>query len=127
MKELIKIYYDEYGWVSDRYPYNLKRKSEDSFIEVDAITYEKTMVTDRYYAWKVVDGNLVEVRYEETPEKETLEAELYEIEMWLGANDWKVNKVVVGEWSNDDPRFTEYLSQRLIKRNRRDEILDFFK
>ena len=28
--------------------------------------------------------------------------ELFEIQQWLKANDWKVNKFVLGEWTEDD-------------------------
>lgn len=41
---------------------------------------------------------------------------------WLVDNDWKVNKYVLGEWKSDDTRWTSYVSERLIKRERLDEI-----
>ena len=28
---------------------------------------------------------------------------------WLADNDWKVNKVFIGEWTYTDPRWLEYL------------------
>ena len=31
---------------------------------------------------------------------------------WLADNDWKVNKRVLGEWTEDDPRWLLYLSGR---------------
>ena len=31
---------------------------------------------------------------------------------WLTDNDWKVNKVFIGEWTYTDPRWLEYLEQR---------------
>ena len=31
---------------------------------------------------------------------------------WLADNDWKVNKVFIGEWTYTDPRWLEYLEQR---------------
>ena len=40
----------------------------------------------------------------------------------LNKNDYIVNKVFLGEWNNDDPRFIAYKNQRAIKRSRMDEI-----
>lgn len=31
---------------------------------------------------------------------------------WLSDNDWKVNKHVLGEWSDTDPRWLDYLAGR---------------
>lgn len=31
---------------------------------------------------------------------------------WLTDNDWKVNKHTLGEWTDDDPRWLEYLEGR---------------
>lgn len=55
-------------------------------------------------------------------EKLELIKELYFIRQWLKNNDWKVNKYVLGEWKDDDPRWIEYLEERAIKRARQDEI-----
>lgn len=41
---------------------------------------------------------------------------------WLIDNDWKVNKYVLGEWKSDDMRWANYINERLIKRERLDEI-----
>lgn len=46
---------------------------------------------------------------------------------WLADNDWKVNKVVIGEWAVEDPRWREYLAQRAQIRlaiDAADEILN---
>ena len=51
------------------------------------------------------------------------EDELLQIQSWFKKNDWKVNKIVIGEWSQDDPRWQEYLKERAIKRARQDELL----
>lgn len=48
--------------------------------------------------------------------------ELSEIKKWFFDNDWKVNKVVIGEWNKTDSRWLEYLEQRQIKRARQDEL-----
>lgn len=48
--------------------------------------------------------------------------ELSEIQKWFNDNDWKINKIVIGEWTKDDERWTTYLEERQIKRNRQDEL-----
>lgn len=48
--------------------------------------------------------------------------ELSEIQKWFIDNDWKINKIVIGEWTKDDERWTTYLEERQIKRNRQDEL-----
>lgn len=58
-----RIKYNQDGWVCDRFPYNLN----DYFgeIEVENSEYEKTMYSELYHAWRVVDGELVQQQYEE--------------------------------------------------------------
>lgn len=55
-------------------------------------------------------------------QKKALKEEKKSIYKWLADNDWKVNKHTLGEWSEDDTRWTSYLSERLTKRERLDEI-----
>ena len=54
--------------------------------------------------------------------KANLQEEYFEIVAWLNQNDWKINKVFLGEWAETDPRFVEYKEQRVIKRERFDAI-----
>ena len=51
-----------------------------------------------------------------------LEGEKADILSWFSANDWKVNKVFIGEWLETDERWTTYLDERALKRARYDEI-----
>lgn len=53
--------------------------------------------------------------------------ELEEIKRWFIDNDWKVNKIVIGEWNNTDSRWLEYLREREIKRARQDELNELLK
>ena len=53
--------------------------------------------------------------------------ELKEIHKWLCDNDWKVNKIVIGEWQQDDERWLEYLQERQVKRARQDELNNIIK
>lgn len=52
----------------------------------------------------------------------TLKEEKEKILNWLKENDWIPNKIVVGEWNTDDTRWTTYLEERTVKRNRLDEL-----
>lgn len=60
--------------------------------------------------------------YESRKELYKLKKELSEIQQWLKDNDWKVNKIVIGEWTTDDSRWIEYIEERSKKRARQDEI-----
>ena len=51
-----------------------------------------------------------------------LRKELKQIQDWFTENDWKINKVVIGEWAKDDYRWLDYLQERKEKRARQDEI-----
>lgn len=51
-----------------------------------------------------------------------LNRELSQIQRWFQENDWKPNKIITGEWTTHDQRWLDYLAERLIKRNRQDEI-----
>jgi hypothetical protein len=116
------IYYNEDGWVCKRHPNNFEITDENRYIIVDEDTYKKTFICEAFYAWSVVDGELKKQKYSEPILLELLEEEKYAITSWLYQNDWKINKVFIGEWSANDQRWLDYLSERTIKRNRLDEI-----
>lgn len=42
---------------------------------------------------------------------------------WFTDNDWKVNKHILGEWTDDDERWLEYLAGREKARNAYDEAM----
>lgn len=48
--------------------------------------------------------------------------ELDEIKLWLKNNDWMPNKIITGEWTENDKRWTAYLKERKAKRTRQDEL-----
>lgn len=56
-------------------------------------------------------------------EKLTYKQEINSILKWFANNDWKINKIVIGEWSQEDERWVNYLKERAIKRKRYDELL----
>ena len=68
-----KIYFNNDGWVCNRYPYNLQIENENSFIDVSQENFEKTLSSQQYFAWRVQNGSLLNERYEETPTEELLQ------------------------------------------------------
>ena len=119
---MYEIHYNKDGWVCNRFPYNIDIDDENRYIEVDEDQYRQTMSVDQDFSWKVVNGKLKVERYQETPIKDLLEPEREDILRWLSENDYIINKVFLGEWSETDPRFVSYKSQRQLKRERLDEI-----
>lgn len=57
------IKYNKDGWVCDRYPYNLKDYHGE--LEVSDEVFNETRYSEQYYAWRVVNGNLVKQKYED--------------------------------------------------------------
>jgi hypothetical protein len=83
---------------------------------------------DKYGYYAVEHGKFIVKRRKPTEEevardKIALKAErLAEIDKWLANNDWKVNKVYLGEWKVDDPRWLEYLETRAALRAEHDKL-----
>jgi hypothetical protein len=46
---------------------------------------------------------------------------------WLQDNDYKVNKIVVGEWKTEDARWIEYVERRKVFIARLNEVLELLK
>ena len=86
----------------------------------------KQPLPDKYSHYAVVDGKFTIVTRKATEEEAAKDAliaknkRLTEIQAWLSANDWKVNKIVIGEWEETDPRWIEYLTQRKAMREEQD-------
>lgn len=83
---------------------------------------------DKYDYYVVVDGKFT-VAHREPTEAEIAQdiriakaKRLREIDRWLTANDWKINKVFLGEWAEDDPRWTEYLETRAALRAEHEKL-----
>lgn len=82
-----------------------------------------------YYA--VVDGKFTILTREPTEEEKQKDKaretkrRLNEIQKWFRDTDWIVNKIVVGEWSMDDPRWIDYLNQRKAMREEQDFLNDW--
>ncbi len=78
-------------------------------------------ISSGYNATFSFDNNIVNISYELDLKPEYIK-ELNQIKQWFKDNDWKVNKVVIGEWDKSDGRWLEYLKERTIKRARQDEL-----
>ena len=73
---------------------------------------------------KYVNGKFVFDKNEENKvvAKAKIIEEQQEILKWFQDNDWIINKVFLGEWTKEDQRWTDYLTERQVKRNRLDQI-----
>lgn len=95
-----KIFYNEKGWVCQRYPYDLPIDNDNRYIEVDREEYEKTLTSPLYYAWRVVDGQLVNVHYDDLPpdwalqeKKEILVQKIEDAQNFLSETDYVIIKI----------------------------------
>ena len=109
---MIKVNYDEktgkvIGFNKDLAPYIEITEEE-----------RRQPLGDKYGYYAVEDGKFVVKRREPTEAEAVQDAQvakakrLAEISAWFKANDWKFNKVYLGEWTKEDPRWLEYLEQR---------------
>jgi hypothetical protein len=82
----------------------------------------KQPLPNKYSYYAVIDGQFTIASREPTEAEKQKDKQaakqkrLTEIDSWLKANDWKVNKVYLGEWTQDDPRWLEYLEKRALLR-----------
>lgn len=51
-----------------------------------------------------------------------LRLELKAIQKWYQEHDYYPNKIITGEWLETDERWVAYKAERLVKRQRKDEI-----
>ena len=117
---MIKIYYDENGWVCNRYPYDIPITDENRFIEVDDELYANTLSCEQYYAWRVVDGKLQIDRYEETPQQELYLQEYNNLKQQLNDMDYKTSKYTDGEYTEEE--WQEIVTERKAIRVRVREL-----
>jgi hypothetical protein len=98
------------------------RKFSPNQFELELDDTQLNYLKENSLAAHYIDGKVVYKNLDAINQKQALEKEQADILQWLADNDWKVNKVVVGEWDKEDPRWIEYLNKRKVKRNRLDEI-----
>lgn len=102
-------------------------KNTEPFIEITE-EERKQPLPDKYSYYAVIDGKFTIARRELSIDeilRDSRQAKIKrikEIEAWLKANDWKFNKVFLGEWEQTDPRWLSYLEERAKLRAERDEL-----
>lgn len=97
------------------------------FIEITE-EQRKQPLPDKYSYYAVINNEFKVVRREPT-EEETIQQQISEISKrlikikdWFSENDWKINKIVIGEWEESDSRWQEYLTERQNIRNEQDML-----
>lgn len=88
------IKYNADGWVCDRYPYDLKNYAGE--LEVDDSIGARTYCSAPHFAWRVVNGEVVNERYEETPRREWAESRIRALKRLLTESDYKAIKFSEG-------------------------------
>lgn len=96
----------------------LEAKFDKEFLRVDIPDGLKDIEVMQGYYYQ--NGKLIKTT--EILNRKKLADEYNSIHMWLEENDWKVNKIALGEWEATDSRCVEYKEQRKAKRARLDEI-----
>lgn len=115
-----KIYYDENGWVCDRYPYDIPITNENRYIEVDKEVAGKTYACEQYMAWRVVNGKLTIEQYQEIPQQELYQQEYYDLKQKLADMDYKTSKYTDGEYTEEE--WQEIVNERKAIRIRIREL-----
>ena len=88
-----------------------------NFIEIESDLQDLDIISQYKY-----DGSKL-VKNVDLINKRNAIIELEQIQHWFAQNDWKINKVFIGEWELTDSRYVEYLNERKAKRARYDELL----
>lgn len=104
---------------------NYSQRFSDIEIQKEPYNYNIVEIDSEYIDCEYsdfVENVFVLDNYKLRKLKENASIELQEIKNWFFENDWKVNKIVIGEWEITDSRWLEYLSERDKKRERQDII-----
>lgn len=83
-------------------------------------TREEQEILENNLPYKIINGYAYIDNEQEIINKAKVELE--DITSWFKENDWKVNKVITGEWNVADIRWKKYLEERETKRRRQDEL-----
>lgn len=129
-----KIYYDENGWVCERYPYDIPIADTRRYIEVDEEKYNQTLSTTIYFAWRVVNGRLVNEEYTELTSEQkaekhrlTVECEIAEHKQFLADTDYVITKLTEAQAIGDQAELSELQTQYndvLDERKRRRALIN---
>ena len=116
-----KIYYNENGWVCDRYPYDIQLTDENRYIEVDDDTYTKSLQCEIGKAWCVINGELSTQVYDETEyQNNARKEEMYSLKNQLADMDYKTSKYADGEYTQEE--WAKIVTERKAIRERIREL-----
>lgn len=98
-----KIYYNENGWVCNRYPKIIPITDENRYTEVDDETYSKTLQCEIGKAWRVINGELSMQIYDDKEYQNNLhQQEMDALKQQLGSMDYKTSKYADGEYTDEE-------------------------
>lgn len=98
-----KIYYNENGWVCNRYPYDIIVTDENRYVEVDNDTYAKTLQCEIGKAWRVINGELsMQIYNENECQKNVYHEEMNTLKQQLADMDYKTSKYADGEYTQEE-------------------------
>lgn len=119
----MKIYLDKTNKTLSVFS-NFEPDDITNLIEVSIEDYNTYMqkTSSGFSANVLIEDDKYSFDYKKKEYKKSPQIEIDEIQQWFIDNDWKVNKIVVGEWEKDDIRWIEYLKERNSKRERLDEL-----
>ena len=116
-----KIYYNENGWVCNRYPYDIEITDENRYIEVDENLYEQTLYCEIGKAWRVIDGELSMQVYDENEyQKNVYQEEMNTLKQQLADMDYKTSKYADGEYTQEE--WAKIVTERKAIRERIREL-----
>lgn len=78
---------------------------------------------ERFYfkAYTAEEKEAMQAAHEKFRRREEARKKKAEALIWLSENDWKINKRFLGEWQEDDERWTAYVAERAEMRRIIDE------
>lgn len=88
-----------------------------NYVEIESDLHNLEIISQYKY-----DGSKLVKNVEEINKRNAI-FEIEQIQSWFAQNDWKINKVFLGEWELTDSRYVEYVKERKAKRARYDELL----
>ena len=113
-----KIHFNSQGWVCNRYPYDIPIDDETRYIEVDDDEYNASLSTAKFFAWRVVNGRLVNEEYTELTSEQkaekhrlTVECEIAEHKQFLADTDYVITKLTEAQAIGDQAELVKLRSE----------------
>jgi hypothetical protein len=118
--------------VISQFPGTLENCTDASLFEVPEVPENQpnkylcyNPIENNFYFEDIIisDDEQTKANFEKIKAKTAAEKQKKAALQWLTDNDWKVNKRTVGEWTENDPRWLEYLDGRKTARAQYDEAV----